>query len=259
MKRIIAVGFVSMFMIQFLFSQNSKHVAGGQFTKLIEYNILMLDSVYNLKSKGDIEKLFFGDFNAPVEFYYSPAFHGASGFRLVRDSLNTACILEIKYISNYKEAIKKAEEEAKNSRHLIDIPAEALNSLSRNTIDLIWDYNSKKNVTKRYFEELPKHFVVENLSFSINNRFAKKLYEKMVSFIDDFEATGVPPTILDGYSVVFRTVVNDEVWSLMVHMPKGDALKMADLCIQIIMDARAGKVDEKEYMTVLDTFPFNKK
>ena len=75
----------------------------------------------------------------------------------------------------------------------------------------------------------------------------------MVSFIDNFKAGGMAPTISDGYSVKFRTVVDDEVWSLWIHEPQEIALKMADLCRQIITDGIANKLDESKYITVLDT------
>ena len=76
----------------------------------------------------------------------------------------------------------------------------------------------------------------------------------MVSFIGNFKAKGVPPIIGDGYTVKFRTVVDDEVWSLKIHCPNGNALKMADLCKQIIMNAIANEFEEEEYLDVLRTF-----
>jgi hypothetical protein len=59
----------------------------------------------------------------------------------------------------------------------------------------------------------------------------------------------VCPEISDGYSVIFRTVADDEAWSLSIHMPKGDVVKMADLCRQIITNAKAKKPDEKKYFS----------
>ena len=97
--------------------------------------------------------------------------------------------------------------------------------------------------------------LTENLiKDKIASRLAEKLYEKMVFFIDKFKARGVPPGIYGGYNVVFRNVVDDEVWSLDIHNPKGDALKMANLCRQIITDANANKLDISKYIIVLNTF-----
>jgi hypothetical protein len=81
MKKMTVSSFLYFFFISSVFSQNGEYVGGASFTKRIEYNLLMLDGVYNLRIKGDVEKLFFGDFNAPVEFFYKPSFSGASGFK----------------------------------------------------------------------------------------------------------------------------------------------------------------------------------
>jgi hypothetical protein len=37
-------------------------------------------------------------------------------------------------------------------------------------------------------------------------------------------------------------------------MPEGNALKMADLCRQIITDAIANELDEEEYLYILNEF-----
>jgi hypothetical protein len=238
------------FFISFAHSQNVDHIAGdnsmgGHFVKRVEYNSIMSSDWHNLKSKGKIEKALFGNFNAPVEFFYLPSFEGGSGFRVVRDSLG-ASILEIRYISNHDEVIKMAIRKASDPRYRIDLPAEVLNSLPREVFNLIWDYNNHR--LKRDSEELPQHYKVESLSFPISEQFAEKLYQKTVSFIGDFKANGIPPEISDGYSVIFRTVVDDEVWSLDVHMPQGNALQLADLCRQIITDAKANTFEESKYI-----------
>ncbi|MDR1172786.1 MAG: hypothetical protein LBL24_10060 [Bacteroidales bacterium] len=262
-ERIFIAGFLWVLFAPFAFSQNEEH-ADGDFLKRVEYNLIarggkannitFIDH-YNLLGKGDMEKLFFGDFNAPVEFVFDPSAEYdpciPSGFRMVKDSVSKSFILEVKYISNYGEASKEADKEARDPRHMIDLPAEVLDALPGSVFNLIRDHNSK-NIVKRYFEELPKHFRVERLSFPVSDRFAEKLYGKMVSFIDHFKAKGVPPTILDGYSVTFRTVVDDEVWSLSIHEPQGDALQLADLCRQIITDAKANTFDESNYVVDLE-------
>lgn len=267
MKRVFIVFFLWNYFIPFAFSQNVDHISGdnylgGHFLKRVEYNLISrgfgsFPSIYNLKSKNDVEKLFFGDFNAPVEFFYNPSSEVEpcipSGCRIVRDSLNISCILEVKYITNYREASKEAYEKAKENRnrHLIDLPAKVLDSLPRDVFNRIWDYNSKQTVSMYYEKSI--RFNVDIRSFPVSDQFAEKLYKKMVSFICNFKAKGVPPTILDGYLVTFRTVVEDEVWSLNIHIPQGNALKMADLCREIITDAKADKLNEQKYMTILDT------
>ena len=61
----------------------------------------------NVRSKGVVEKLLFGNTNGNVEFYVCPSFEGAYGFRTVRDSSDTF-LLEIKRIANWKEAAEEA-------------------------------------------------------------------------------------------------------------------------------------------------------
>ena len=227
MKKIFIIGLIWVFFIPSVFSQNEGH---GFFVKRIEYKVL---SAYSEKPG-----LFFGNFDAPVEFNYLPSSTAAmnkeliSSFRIVRNSSN---ILEVKYISNYVEA-----EEAAKQKY----PIQPGNITSEHN----------KTALAKQHEEMLKLYKIETLSFPISNRFAEKLYEKMVSLIDNFKAKGVPPVYFGGYSVLFRNVVDDEVWSLRIDQPNGDALKMSDLCRQIIKDAISNKFDESKYITVLDSF-----
>ena len=139
---------------------------------------------------------------------------------------------------------------------MIDIPVKLLDSLPRDVFNRIFDYNENiiKNKIAMYYEELPKHFKVEIKSIPISNQFADKLYKMMVSFIDNFKVKGIPPVSTDGYSVTFRTVVDDEVWSLEIHMPKGKANSIANLCRDIISDANDDQLEESKYLSVLDAF-----
>jgi hypothetical protein len=247
-KNIAVISFLWVFFIPLAFSQYSYH---GHFLKRIEYNLIMLYDVYNLKSKGDIEKLFFFFFNAPVEFSYLPSSEAAfetppSGLRIVKNASNTSCILEVKYISNYVEAHREA-----TKKHPM-IGVSNPSSITDEERNQIIEHN-RAAIAKHNAESL-NLFKVDTLSYPISNDFAENLYKKTVLFIDNFKAKGVPPLIVDGYLVTFRTVVEDEVWSLWIHMPDGDALKMADICRQIITDAYAGKLDESKYIKLLDNF-----
>ena len=263
MKRIIFACFVCVFSISFAFSQNVEdHFNCGKSLKRIENNMTGSVGNYNIKSKSDIEKLFFGDFNALIEFCYEPSSEVnpcvPSGFRIIRDSLNSSYILEVKHISNYREASKETEKEVEKPqmRKLLNIPVRLLDSLPRDVLNQIREYNRTisdyKVYYKMYFEELPKHFKVEIKSIPISNQFADKLYKMMGSFIDNFKAKGVPPSAVDGYSVSFRTVVADEVWSLGIHMPRGNADIMTNLCMKIIKDANSDQLDESMSLSDLN-------
>jgi hypothetical protein len=223
-KRIIASSLCS-FLVAFTFSQNvyqGYQRNGCRFVKRIEPNLIGLYSGYNFDSKGDVERLLFGDLNAPMEFFYEPSFEGASGFRVIRDSLDVSYILEVKYISNYERAQR---------------------------------FNPGTILS---------HYQVEVLSLSISNQLAEKLCERLSLFIYNFTTKDAPVSsdedeytmriCLDGYTVTFRTVVDDEVWSLWIHMPQNDALRMSKLCLMIISDAKENRLDEAKYMSILSTF-----
>ena len=86
----------------FMYSQNADHTSTGFFTKTIEFNRSgSSKKFYNLSSKTDAEKLLFGDFNAPIEFFYEPCFSGDGiekiGFRILKDSLEKNYFFEIKF------------------------------------------------------------------------------------------------------------------------------------------------------------------
>jgi len=214
MKRMVMTTFFCGFFISFAFSQNVYQVREGTFLKRVEHNLILLEADYNLKSKGDIEKLFFGDFNASVEFFMTSD-KGYAGFRILRDSLKTSDVLEIKYISNFEEVQRMNPPE----------------------------------------EQLKFYYKVESWFFPIGIQFSEKLYERMVSLIDNFKTKGLPVISVGGISATFRTVVDNEVWSLWIINPQGkDTRKMADLCRQIIKDSIDNEFDESKYMTVLKTF-----
>lgn len=255
MKRLIFACFICVFSIPLAFSQNvGAQFKSGNSSKRIENNMTFGVGIYNIQRKSDIEKLFFEDFNAQVEFCYEPSSEVnpcvPSGFRIIGDSLNSSYKLEVKHISNYREASKEATEEAKKAqmRQLFNIPVRLLDSLPSDVLNQIREYNRNisgyKVYNKMYSEELPTHFKVEIKSIPISNQFAQKLYKMMGSFIDNFKAKGVPGLSFDGYSVSFRAVVADEVWSLRIHMPRGDAGIMYNLCMKIIKDANDDQLDE---------------
>jgi hypothetical protein len=141
--------------IPFAFSQNEEHLYGDCFIKKIEYNfidvrlakkvgdeLIMTGYQCNVSSKNDVEKLIFGDFNAPIEFFYAPSFEvsskGEAGFRIMRDSLGTSCILEVKHIPNYEEVVGVC-----NDKYPVTgIPAEAIHSMSLDSMpsnEIIWE------------------------------------------------------------------------------------------------------------------------
>ena len=248
MKKIIVIFFICMLFLLPVFSQEGDN-NGGDFLKRIEYNKIGFENQYNFASKGILEKRFFGDFNAPFEFFFNPAFvrEGIYGFRLIMDSVRNTYILEIKTKVNPEELRKKIQDKYP----VRTLSSSEMNSMPKDSLDLISKQNTE--IIQKAIEEQNKLGDIDSRSFPISKTFAEILYKKAVSLIGNFKATGISLLINDGYRVTFRTVVDDEVWSLEIHCPAGKALKMSDLCKLIVKETlNTGKVDEAKYIKWLD-------
>ena len=217
----------------------------------------------NMDSKGEIEKLLFGDFNALVEFFYSPAEElvgkiAPSGFRVVRDSLYASFSIEVKFISNFEDVIHGVIHNTALSGNMWQ-PWHGEEERRRQQAEL--------RTLQR--ERQLQLFTVSSLSFPINQSLAERIQEKLKTFISVFEEENPFPPIrsfseelgywiesrvevVGGDSVTFRTVVNDEVWSLWIHAPRNKALEFSTLFRQMIEDAKVGEFNEERYMEILN-------
>ena len=255
MKKISVIIFSWIFLALVAFPQHNRNA----FRVSMEEN--WRDNQPNLESKGDVERLLFGDFNAPVEFFYFPAEEAVrifpSGFRIARDSLDSSHILEVKYISNFAEAA----EEASSRYPLIGVrfPSESTEEILQHNREAI---AKQREMRLQLFE-------IETLQpIPVSQLFAEKLQEKMKALIGTFEEENpFPPNmvfidewnewvevvteITGGYTVTFRTVVDDEVWTLWITVPRSRALVFSNLFKQMIADAKAGEFDEERYMGIL--------
>lgn len=260
MRKLLLVFVIYTLFLPGLFPQEGDHINGGRFLKTIEYNRTgWRENHYNIENKEDVEQLFYGRYNAPVEFLYYPTGEycrckdGPSGFRILMDSLKMSYVLEVKYITNFKEA-----SEAAGKKYPLSSPSssfgaksgeKSLTSDEKKLLDKQRDECLKNNRA-----ESLKLYNVESISLSVSNQFAEKLYHKSVSFIDNFKAVGANPLIFDGYMVYFRTVVDDELWLLNIHMPKGRALKISNIYRQILENVKNNNFDEEKYIKLLDEF-----
>ena len=118
----------------------------------------------------------------------------------------------------------------------------------------ILDYKTYKNANATDVND-----EILSCSFTVSDQFAEKMYKNMVSLIDNAKARGTQFLVIHGYEVTFRAVVEDEVWSLKIHMPSGDALRMSDLCRQILDDAKGEKLDVSKYIKILNDFDFERR
>ena len=247
MKKIIIVGFFSAFYIPLLFSQSWVH-DGGDFTKSVGYN--RVAEGYDKYIRGVLSIYLFNDFNAPVEFTYYPPFPGRYGFRLVRDSLILAYYIEIKRVTNF--------ENVHQWNKSFGFPVFLLPAIPEDVREQLIEHN--KAAYTEYIESA-KRIKVQTQSFPISDQFAEKLYKNMVSFIDNFKARRDYPMIVNGEkivfvitggeSVTFSTVVNNELRTLNIHAPRGNARIMSDICLKIIADADVGQLDETKYLSML--------
>jgi hypothetical protein len=231
--------------------------SSGRFVKKTEHSNFR-NGAYNFESKSGVEKLFFGDFNAPVEFFVAPSFESAYGFRIVRDSVRAAYFLEEKHIINYDEVAAQLSGKYPS----IEFPA-ALYSTSASEEEkgqAAQQYNAAMRVKQE--EAKIKRYEVYAQSFPINNSLADELYAKVAATVDNFSEEREPPATVDGYIVVrliidgscvtFRYVVEDEVRALTVQEPEGELGRLTDICNRIVKDAKANWLNEQEYITLLN-------
>ncbi|GHT24543.1 hypothetical protein FACS189430_09620 [Bacteroidia bacterium] len=210
----IVLSFVSLTGLSQPASLKFPDTSGRNFFKRIEYNFGS-GGFNNFNCKTDMEKLFFGDFNAMVEFFIETSSEheeGPYGFRVFLDSLKTGYIIESKRITNWRAASSGM---------------------------------SKRN-------ESLKHYEITCQSLPVNNLFAEKLHETFVSAIDNFVGKGGPAGIRDGYWAIFRCVVEDELWTFTMQVPQGKFLKLTNLCKQIMGDVETNNFNESKYIELLD-------
>ncbi|MDR2423391.1 MAG: hypothetical protein LBD59_01535 [Prevotellaceae bacterium] len=227
---------------------------GRNFIKRIEPNLLHKAMIingktycsYNLKSKTDIEKLLFGDINAKVEFVITPSFEGSYGMRLVKDSLNTGYLLEIKRIINWAEINSQLEKEFP----LIGFGLGQIDTVSKEQEKRAVRHNRAMLV--KHDEERLKRYSVARQSIAVKNKFAEKLYGTIFSIIKNFVMKGDPAEIFDGYDATFRCVVDDEVWTLTIQNPDGVIEQLTNICNLIIKDVEANTFNESKHIESLD-------
>ena len=145
----------------------------------------------NVRSKGVVEKLLFGNTNGNVEFYVCPSFEGAYGFRTVRDSSDTF-LLEIKRIANWKEAAEEAEKKYPT----VGIPLTLISSLPQNIVNLTTDHNNAMWPLQE--EERLKLYKVKSSSIPISNRLAEEVTRKVCFIHRRFQSERIGTGLVDG-------------------------------------------------------------
>jgi hypothetical protein len=239
-----------------LFAQQlkqTKPVEAVVFTKTIEQNFIQTDDKtkkeYNLAGKQYLEKLFFGDLNAQVEYLMIPPFAGAYGLRIVKTGQNASYKIEIKYIANYKEAESQIDEKFP----LGSMSIEKALGMSEEEKHRMAEATRIKLIERE--KASLKLYKVKTLTVPVSAAFAETLHARITSAIQvlDMEKK-VPGMIFDPDKIIFRCIVGDELWTLAYRNPQGEIGELSDLCKRIVEDAEAGRFDESKYIGRLEDY-----
>ncbi len=202
-----------------------------------------IDGQWNFETKTGVEKLFFGDFNAKVEFFLLPSFESSYGFRLIENADGSYAI-EAMRIGNYDEV------EASTSKKYpsFGVPAEvAFFVFSDEKLSQEIGRFNGEMWAKRSKERLELYRVDKTIA-PVTDAFAEKLYTKIVSSIataqDELKSKDI---LVDGMAVTFRCIVGDDLWTFKYHGPEGEFLQLTELCTRIVNDIEAGTFKESSY------------
>jgi hypothetical protein len=254
MKKVIVLILAFLAGSQTVVSQHVDHTDGGRFLKRIEYNVVVpgqteADNSYNLESKSIYERIFFGRTNSYIEFVYK-APDVASAFRVIRDSQKDSYRMEVMQIPDTYKLYSLVSDLSAGINE-INIPQTLQSKIPLSVMALIHQYN-KEVIRPAYVDSVLRPYRPDPKKYKVSKAFAEKLHGKMAILIDSFRAEGIPPMINDGHTVTFRCVVGAEVWTLTIHIPQSRALQLMNICRQIITDGCDKKIDERQYVEMLD-------
>ena len=239
MKKKIWTILLPAFLFGVSFAQKSEVIQSIRYFKTVEPN-LTADGRYNLSGKRyDVEKLLVGDFNGVAEYFYAPSFDGAASLRIYRDSLNQTYLLETKRITNWDEVneyINKTYPPDNKVRTLTSAQWEEIRERSRKINESI-----NKDRLSRYR--------ILTRTIPIGDSLADRIYGAVKQVVGNARRElKMDGLITDGYTVIFRCVVGDELWSLNYHIPEGEYKMRSDLFRQMIADVEAECFKEEKYI-----------
>lgn len=246
MKRILLIIVAVLSLAPCSFSQKREILQTTRIQKETEKNYKVdADGCkqYNFDSKSDREKLFFGDFNAKLEFFASLSFRGEFGFRIVADSTGKSYLIEAKRSTNSEELSAELSKEFP----LRETPG---------TVTLKnWEETSAHNkiMLAKQNEEYLKRYAIEVKSVNVSDSLAEKLYHSIWKALDAApKESKTDGLIRDGYSVKFRCVDGDNLLTLKYYIPEGEFLQLSDICTLITKDIFANTFDESKYLGLLE-------
>ena len=215
-----------------------------------------MDASDSVVGKQRLDRWFFGDFNARVEYLLEPLFSETFGGRIYRGATDTAYVLEVKRVANYKEV----EEQLQKEFPRVGTSVTDFAGLSAQEQQTRLAHNRK--MRRAMAAERLKRYWIETHSIPISDRLADRLYtaakegvfnvmpEKKRYTEDGSEI--ITTKICDGDVATFRCVVDDAVWTLRYHEPEGRLKTLSDLFRAMIADVGAGTFDEAKYLDALE-------
>ena len=249
---------IFLFSGNIIISQPVNHIDGGRYLKTIEYNIFNRGiseefNNYNLEHKSIVDRIFFGSKNSYIEFVFKDSPEGsneATAFRINKNLQDDSYKLEVMRLENMAK-VYDIEKTILEKTTQILLPFWVSKVIPMETAAQMKDHNKQALIFK-INDDLYKPYRPDPEVFVISKELAEKLHRKTSMLIDEFKGKGISVNILDGYVVTFRCVMEDELWTLSIHIPQGKALQLSDLFRQITRDGLRNNIDELEYIKLLD-------
>ena len=250
MKRAILFIFIFVYALVRVFAQalptDQAVDSTVRYTKTIEPN--RLDSSDSVVSKTGLDRRFFGDFNARLEYLLEPPFKPTIGLRIFKMPRDTSFVLEVKRVANYNEV----NEQLRKEFPTLSTRMEEMDRLPKAEQQQRLAHN--ESVYRRQWVERPKRYKIEAITVPISETLTNGLYDKTTKLLRAALLVGKSPyTIFDGEIMTYRCVVDDnELWTLRYHVPEGEYKALSDLFRRMIADVEAGTFDEAKYIGALN-------
>lgn len=244
--------------VQVAYTQSSDHIDGGHFAKIIEYNNYGSNAQYNLQSKSTLDKVLFGMSNSFVEYVFQPPFSDVTAFRIVQGKHNRYT-LELFRLSDSQKILSLLHRNA--TMTVLPDTMRAAGVFGLHVSQMVDERNQRIAIANQQGRTY-QQFSVKPQSFRISEEFAWELHDKISVLIRDFRAertrladNRIVAGIMDGEHVTFRCIVEDELWTLNIHVPQHKAHQLAAICNQIITDMENSKnktLNEAQYLALLN-------
>lgn len=117
-----------------------------------------------------------------------------------------------------------------------------------------WEKISEERKAKQGLREKErlKRYEIGTRTIPIPQELADKIYRKIETAIRQMkeprqgQENGVVEIVKDGYTVTFRCLANEQLWTLTCHVPEGDLEHLSVLCLQLIDDVQTGRFDPEK-------------